>query len=231
MKKDWVIWVGCASLFLTGVIWGGVSIPTEFFKVKDIHDLFEIASSGATVIAVCLAAAGFNAWKLQILAASDHDLAKRAAIALHAYHAAVLRGFELAEILERRIRLDIRGLKPHQSDDILIELERLNLAILNARALSFECKVGWGEEFWAGFQSVLLPGQKYANCIESFLRWSKVESSDRSKNAFAQYVSNSFNYMIPMVGAGKASFENAMDYALSPLYSKIQKKFLSSSHS
>jgi len=231
MKKDWFIWVGCASLFVTGMIWGGVPIPTDFFKVKDIHDLFEIASSGATVIAVCLAAAGFNAWKLQILATSDHDLAKRAAIALHAYQAAVVRGFELAEILENRISLDIRGLKPHLSDGISRELERLDLAILNARALSFECKVGWGEEFWAGFQSVLLPGEKYSHCIESFLRWSKVDASDSSKEGFAKHVSNSFNYMIPMVGVGKASFESAMDYALSPLYTKIHKKFLSHSSS
>lgn len=231
MKKDWVIWVGCASLFVTGVIWGGVPIPTDFFKVKDIHDLFEIASSGATVIAVCLAAAGFNAWKLQILATSDHDLAKRAAIALHAYQAAVVRGFELAEILEKRIRFDIRGLKPHQSDGILKELERLDLAILNAKTMSFECKVGWGEDFWAGFQSVLLPGEKYSYCIESFLRWSKVDPSDSSKEGFAQNFSDSFNYMIPMVGVGKASFESAVDYALSPLYSKIQKKFLNHSSS
>lgn len=231
MKKDWAVWVGCASLFVTGVIWGGVPIPTDFFKVKDVHDLLEIASSGATVIAVCLAAAGFNAWKLQILAASDHDLAKRAAIALHAYQAAVVRGFELAEILERRIRLGIGGLKSHHSDGIQKELERLDLAILNARALSFECKVGWGEDFWTGFQSVLLPGEKYSYCIESFLRWSKVEALDSSKETFAQYASDSFNYMIPMVGVGKASFESAMDYALSPLYSKIQKKFLSNSSS
>ncbi|RYZ22767.1 MAG: hypothetical protein EOO16_07890 [Chitinophagaceae bacterium] len=77
MRKDWVVWVGCASLFATGVIWGRVPIATDFFKVKDIHDLFDIAGAGATVIAVIFAALKYDDWKEQMKVQRDYELASR----------------------------------------------------------------------------------------------------------------------------------------------------------
>jgi len=228
MRKDWVVWVGCVSLFAAGVIWGRVPIPTDFFKVKDVHDLFEIAGSGATVLAVCLAAAGFSAWKLQILAASDHDLAQRASITLHAYQSAVVRGSQVSEFLEVRVASEIGkcGIKPHQADGIRRELERLESATESVKALSLECKVAWGDGVWLEFQSVLVPGEKYAECIEGYLLWSSSETSSAVKDKLAEQIADSFNYLIPIVGTGRASVEKAMDHALAPLYAEIQRKFL-----
>ncbi|WP_141729042.1 hypothetical protein [Pseudomonas putida] len=228
MRKDWVVWVGCVSLFASGVIWGRVPIPTDFFKIKDVHDLFEIAGSGATVLAVCLAAAGFSAWKLQILAASDHDLARRASIALHTYQAAVVRGSQVAEFLEVRVASEIGrvGIKPHQADGIRRELERLESATENVKALSLECKVVWGEGVWLKFQSALVPGEKYAECIEGYLLWSSGETSNTVKDKLAEQIADSFNSLIPIVGIGKASVGEAMDHALAPLYEEVQRKFL-----
>ncbi|MDD1012212.1 hypothetical protein [Pseudomonas rubra] len=229
MRKDWVVWVGCVSLFATGVIWGRVPIATDFFKVKDIHDLFEVAGAGATVIAVCLAVAGLNAWRLETLATSDHDLARRAAIALHGYKSAVIRGCQVAEFLVDRIIETGKYkavAKSHQFEDMKKEFESLNAAITSAKAVALECKVVWGESVWAEFQSVLVPGGKYLDCIDGYLRLSRDGVSDTAKEAIAEQVSDSLNYLIPIVGLGKASVEQAMDEALSPLYSEIQKRFL-----
>jgi hypothetical protein len=233
MRTDWVVWIGCVSLFVTGVIWGRVPIPIDFFKVEDVHDLFEIAGAGATVLAVCLAAAGLNAWKLQILATSDHDLARRASIALHTYLAAVIRACQVAEFLEVRVASEIGkgGIKPHQIDGIRRELERLESAIESLKALSLECKIVWGEGVFLKFKSVLLPGEKYSVCIEGYLLWSSGDTSNAAKDALAEQITDAFNYVIPMVGTGKASVEKAMDHALSPLFSEIQRKFIKRSTS
>ena len=71
-----MVWLGCFLLFAIGTIWGAVPIGTTFFKVADIHDLSDIIGSIATALAVCLAAAGYNAWKSQLVAASDHELSR-----------------------------------------------------------------------------------------------------------------------------------------------------------
>lgn len=228
MRKDWVVWVGCISLFATGVVWGGVPIGTNFFKVDNVHDLFEIAGAGATAIAVCIAAAGLNAWKLQILAASDHDLARRAAVALHSYQAAVLRGCQVAEFLVLRVENNIgkKGITAHQSEDIRWELESLQKAIANVKVVALECRVVWGADIWGEFQQAFVPGDKYLDCIDGFLRWSRVETTNTVKDAIAEQIIDSRNYVVPLVGEGKASVEKSMENALSPLYTEIQRRFL-----
>jgi len=87
MKKDWVIWGGCVLLFGAGVIWGLMWTKKEFFYVQSIHDLAEIASSIATVAAVFIA---LTAWKKQLRAQADHDLARRVVVGAERFKKAAL---------------------------------------------------------------------------------------------------------------------------------------------
>ena len=77
LKKDFMVWILCVALFLCGVIWGSIKLRSDFYSVASIHDLFEILSSAATVVAVVF---GLNAWRNQIKGESDHGLARRLAV-------------------------------------------------------------------------------------------------------------------------------------------------------
>ncbi|MBJ2237021.1 hypothetical protein JFT61_19600 [Pseudomonas fluorescens] len=89
MKRDWVVWLGCFLLFGMGALWARVPISNNFFVVENVHDLFEILGAIATVAAVLLAAAGINAWRSQLQATSDHELARRLLVSLYKYREAV----------------------------------------------------------------------------------------------------------------------------------------------
>lgn len=70
--KDKVVWSCCALLFGAGVIWGKLSGPADFFKVADIHDLFEIFGAAATVIAASVAVSALSGWKGQFAHAEKY---------------------------------------------------------------------------------------------------------------------------------------------------------------
>ncbi|MCQ9423429.1 hypothetical protein NRB16_07830 [Pseudomonas sp. LJDD11] len=72
MKRDWVIWGGCVALFGAGVIWGKISGGPDFFKVANIHDLFEILGATATVIAASVAVSALSGWKGQFAHAEKY---------------------------------------------------------------------------------------------------------------------------------------------------------------
>ncbi|WDH37413.1 hypothetical protein [Pseudomonas chlororaphis] len=63
--KDRIVWGGCALLFGCGFVWGKISSPAGFFKVDNIHDLFEMAGAVATVIAASAAVMAINSWRSQ----------------------------------------------------------------------------------------------------------------------------------------------------------------------
>lgn len=65
--KDRIIWGGCALLFGSGFIAGKMSGNTAFFQVANIHDLFEIAGAGATVIAAAVAVVAMGSWRRQFI--------------------------------------------------------------------------------------------------------------------------------------------------------------------
>ncbi|MGU9813163.1 hypothetical protein [Pseudomonas sp. LF052] len=65
--KDRIIWCGCAFLFGSGFVAGKMSGNTDFFRVANIHDLFEIAGAGATVIAASAAVVAMGSWRNQFI--------------------------------------------------------------------------------------------------------------------------------------------------------------------
>ncbi|MBV7523406.1 hypothetical protein KW834_03165 [Pseudomonas sp. PDM29] len=91
MRRDWVVWLICFLLFGSGVVWAQIPIPSNFFIINDVHDLFEIIGALATIVAVCVAAAGINAWRWQLRATSDHDLARKLLISIYKYREVIKR--------------------------------------------------------------------------------------------------------------------------------------------
>lgn len=142
-----MVWVLCVLLFLCGVVWGSVSLKSDFYVVASIHDLFEIFSSAATVAAVVF---GLNAWRNQIKGESDHGLARRLAVLVMRYKQTLkvahgdcrfavnncIVGFEgLPQDLLRQVTDSILERMSKAMD----ERAELLAALLEARAL-------WGDE-------------------------------------------------------------------------------------
>lgn len=55
----------CAGVFGAGVVWSKLILPNDFWKVDNIHDLFEMFGVVATVIAASVAVSALSGWKGQ----------------------------------------------------------------------------------------------------------------------------------------------------------------------
>ncbi|WP_458374955.1 hypothetical protein [Pseudomonas pergaminensis] len=187
MKKDWVVWCGCALLFGAGAIWGGILLDIQFLKVANIHDLFEIFSSAATVAAVFLAFAGVNAWRQQVGAQSDHALAQRIAVASLKYKDVSKSAFSDAQFLLFQFDGNTNYVLMEVFQKILPGLEeRLNknktshaefLAVLQ------ECRAIWGKGFSDKYGPLIINTQEFYNCVDAVSEWVRLDSTDHMKEA------------------------------------------------
>lgn len=150
MKRDWVVWLGCFLLFGMGTVWARVPINNNFFVVADIHDLFEIASAIATVVAVCVAWESYNSWKRQVHAPADLELARKLVHALHQYKNDILRlwfSAELAvELLEMPIEPTAEAVTLGFSDFEDLYLQESS-AKQDLKSLLLQCRIAWRIDF------------------------------------------------------------------------------------
>jgi hypothetical protein len=168
MKKDWVVLGGCALLFGAGIVWGQMWPKKDFFAVADIHDLAEILSSMATVAAVFIA---MTAWRKQLRAQHDHDLARRIAIAGERFKRVTLEIVVDAhfcgtnsnlqyssESLIERIRSNLRDrMTAHDA-----EMSSLNATLLEARAL-------WGDQLDKAYEEIFSVSKGAYYCVNHFI--------------------------------------------------------------
>lgn len=75
--KEKYYWIAGVILFVCGFIFRNMSFGSKFGEVENIHDLFEMFSSAATVIAVFVAWKGINVWRFQARGQADLELARR----------------------------------------------------------------------------------------------------------------------------------------------------------
>ncbi|WP_152537909.1 hypothetical protein [Pseudomonas canadensis] len=106
MSRDWVVWLCSFLLFACGAVWAAVPIRSDFFVVSNVHDLFEILGSLATVVAVCVAAANINSWKHQVNAAADLELARRLVACLHGYRTRMQNMWYWADFAVQMVEVD-----------------------------------------------------------------------------------------------------------------------------
>jgi len=136
MSRDWVVWLCSFLLFACGVVWAVVPIPSEFFVVSNVHDLFEILGSLATVVAVCVAAANINSWKHQVNAAADLELARKLVSSLHGYRTRMQSMWYWADFVIQMIEVD----DPNTASDMGLDEQRLLPEIEGTRQLQMQLK-------------------------------------------------------------------------------------------
>ncbi|TLP71322.1 hypothetical protein FEA48_21085 [Pseudomonas nitroreducens] len=155
MKKDWVVWGGCALLFFTGVVWGMASAPKEFFHVDSVHDAFDMAASIATVLGVIGAIVQLNSWRKQQAANNDHNLAVRIASELNGQENKIKRAWGTAAIAHHAIAANIRagdesfksGARAGLVKYVDTQAEDFVKASAEFKSVAFECDVYWGGSY------------------------------------------------------------------------------------
>ncbi|WP_095184973.1 hypothetical protein [Pseudomonas sp. Irchel 3H9] len=149
MKKDWAIWLWCALLFLAGVTWGSIRLKTDFYTVSNVHDLFEILSSGATVIAVILAAFSINAWRSQIKAESDHELARKLAVSVLKHKESIQAAYTDMQFCVNNCIVGFEGLPPDLlrtiTDSCIVRMDKAMNERAELLTLLLEARALWGE--------------------------------------------------------------------------------------
>lgn len=87
-----------------GVVWAELIFPSDFWKVTNVHGLFEIFGAVATSCAVIIALMTMNSWKRQAKAEDDHELARRVVIILRSYPDGLVLTWSCAESSTAQIR-------------------------------------------------------------------------------------------------------------------------------
>ncbi|WP_129375257.1 hypothetical protein [Pseudomonas aeruginosa] len=182
MKRDWVVWVGCFLLFAAGAVFSKLSLGSNFFLVPSVHDLFDIASSMATVIAVIFAGLGLSSWRKQLRATSDYELARKMLVAVQKYADAAEESWRWCYIAndeqatdaregkERTIRAIAAGAEP--------AMRKTRQYTADLKALLLECRALWADYESLNLRDFLKFGENCDNYLSSFIEISAVESKD-----------------------------------------------------
>ncbi|MGS0546648.1 hypothetical protein HXW87_21155 [Pseudomonas sp. Y5-11] len=172
MKKDWIIWLTCVLIFLAGVTWGSIRLKTDFYTVDNIHDLFEILSSAATVVAVILAAFSINAWRSQIKAESDHELARKLAVSLINLKETIQSAYADMQFCRNNCIVGFEGLPPDLlrsvTNSFIVRMEKAKTQRADLQVLLIEARALWGDELSNSFGGIINICDEFYGCVRLF---------------------------------------------------------------
>ena len=167
-----MIWLWCTLLFLAGVTWGSIRLKTDFYTVSDIHDLFEVFSSAATVVAVIFAAYSVNNWRSQIKVQADHELARRLAISLLKYKETIQIAHSDAQFCVNNCIVGFEGLPPELLksvvDGMIVRMNDNNNQKAELLGVLLEVRALWGDELPNSLDSLFNIHAEFNGCVRLF---------------------------------------------------------------
>lgn len=196
MFKDWMIWLGCFLLFGSGAVWASVPLKTSFFEVADVHDLLEMFSSIATVVAVVF---GIGAWRRQVSGQADLELARRVAVgALQMKEGALLAWID-AKFAVNQYPFGLSSLSRELLNQISQSMDarvksRETLKI-NFYAVLQEARAIWGKEFSNNYDDLNDLFSVCNECAQSFVYWSDPATPINSTEKYARKVKDAGGYL------------------------------------
>jgi hypothetical protein len=170
-KMEWLL---CLGVFGAGVVWAELIFPSDFWKVDNVHDLFEILGAVATSGAVIIALMTMNAWKRQAKAEADHELARRVVIFLRGYRDELVHTWSYAESSVAQIRGNT-WIGEGGNDNPMIEvyqgrLDQMQVARAQLAPIELECAEIWGGLFTTKFAELYSYEDGFRSFIEIYLR-------------------------------------------------------------
>ncbi|MDS9879324.1 hypothetical protein RMI40_31295 [Pseudomonas protegens] len=195
--KDKLIWLIAILLFISGAIWAKIITPSDFFRIANIHDLFDIIGATATAVAAGYAAYGIGQWRKQISAAADHELARKVVVAIEKYKSSVKEMWGAADFCFSQIEDDlllgdpkiyaiIKNDLEKKADDLVVIRAELNI-------LLFDCDAIWGNEFRFSLTPIFMIESQCYSCVTWFLRISSPNSNEISRGVGADRIRSCWN--------------------------------------
>jgi hypothetical protein len=232
MHNNKIIWGGCVLLFLSGVTFGANIKPNGFFAVSSLHDFFDILGSSATIAAVVLAIVGLNRWKIEAGAASDHELARKMAVAILKYRMELLDLWQFADSASTQNESEhwMVDQNPHTENFYRHAIAKTKVARAELEAISLESSAIWGGIFESGFTAAFQFENVCANTIENYLH---LCSKRPIEEYFWEHSEQSANMWKKFKGtepATETSIGKRIDSILQPIKSENEKKLLRGVH-
>ncbi|WP_336334296.1 hypothetical protein [Pseudomonas putida] len=164
-KSEWLL---CFGVFGAGAVWSKIILPSDFWKVGSIHDLFEIFGAIATSIAVYIAAS----WKKQLGSARDYELARKIAIAIFQYRESSIEvwaaAYDCLKKHSEQERLEI-GMRKAFTLSIEARLENAQSFRAEIQAYLVECRAIWKNGIDKDFSEIIAFEQVCSSCAKFYL--------------------------------------------------------------
>jgi hypothetical protein len=171
--KDKFVWLGCFLLFLVGVVFGRLTFPSDFFKVGNVHDLFDMFGLLATVCAIFVALVGLNTWREQAKASADHELAAELIVALRQYQQEIIKCWYYAESSVAQIKnntwIGSGGRDSYLVDIYERRLKDMQVSRVALESLELKCAELWGGIFDSGLKKGYQVEVTFCSFINSYL--------------------------------------------------------------
>lgn len=220
----------CLGVFGAGVIWSKLVLGGDFWKVDNIHDLFEIFGAAATSGAVIIALVTMNSWRRQAKAEADHELARRTVIALRRYHDELVHTWSYAESAITQIRGNTwigDGGKDNPLVDIYQKrLEQIEQARSDLAPIELECAEIWGGAFKTKFAELYSYDDGFCSFIETYLHLLIRGSFDERSMMESDSALKRWESMDVWGLGDRASTEATIEKLIEPLKSKARSRLI-----
>ena len=176
------LWLYGVAIFVAGFALGNMSFGSKFWEVENVHDLFEIFSSTATVGAVFVAWKGISAWRHQALGLADLELARKVSrAALEVKEQAKLAALD-AVVAVREVPFGFSGLPSTLIETLrqtmAIRVDSYDRSLAGLRVPLQEAKAVWGEDFTAKYDEFIEMYGRCCFCAKQFVLWADLTTSD-----------------------------------------------------
>ncbi|WP_146036405.1 hypothetical protein [Pseudomonas protegens] len=230
MRRDLVVWLGSFLLFSCGAIWAQMWIPTEFFKVDSVHDLFDICGVLVTAVAVIVALRGIGEWRNQTIATADHDLARRLLIELYRYREAIGH-VRNPMILGYEGRKEGENYVVYEKVDVVAKaygerFEKLGEVKSKLLANILESEAVWGGEVKSLCVALFRLERELFSHVRAYLITIDPKQTDDMRKAYKEIIGNQRDILYE--GAGDDEYLTDINQAFSIVEQSLRPKLLRS---
>lgn len=223
-------WLLCIGVFGAGVVWAELIFPSDFWKVANVHDLFDIFGAVATSGAVIIALMTMNSWRRQAKAEADHELARRVVIILRSYRDELFLTWSYAESSIAQIR-GSTWIGEGGTDNPMIglyqgRLDQLQLVRDQLAPIELECAEIWGGVFTTKFAEIYSYEDGFRSFIEIYLRLLISGVFDERSDMESDDAVRRWALMDGWGLGDRSAVEATIDGLIEPLKSRAKKRLI-----
>lgn len=193
-----------------------------------MRDFFEFLGSAATVVAVVLAIISLNRWKIEVGAASDHELARKMAVIIQRYRIELVDLWQFADSASRQNESEhwMHEQNDYSKNIYEYALSRMRAARADLEAISLESSAIWGNIFDTTISEAFQFENVCANTISNYLYLCKTRPIEISSWEFSEKSINMWREFNHARNLSDDTVEDKINLILKSVRFEIEKKLL-----